>query len=184
VESDNEHFLFSFLVTQPAKMLAEPRQKRPTGGGGGEISPVRPPPTPTGLTPTVRQPTSPAGTCNRNRRCDKTETCNSCPNDCKRYNNVCGDGICVGNLEDCVTCPQDCASRRNETSGELEVCCGRRGTGLFTSDRCGNSICDLGPRQCVEEACETGSASNFGLGWPMFVMTISVVGQAMYAVFL
>jgi hypothetical protein len=42
-----------------------------------------------------------------NGKCQKNESCSSCPQDCGACPPVCGDGTCNG-TETCSTCAQDC----------------------------------------------------------------------------
>lgn len=77
-------------------------------------------------------------------RCEGTEACDTCPQDCGVCPPVCGDGACNGD-ESCDGCPEDCGS-----------CDPRRW--------CGDGTCELGYEQCSWCSEDCGPCPTCGDG--------------------
>jgi len=75
----------------------------------------------------------PTGAVCGDSRCDATEDCHTCPEDCGPCDGIyCGDGKCNG-AETCRTCPKDCG-----TCGGGAGCCGLTGSSDCSVDNhCG-----------------------------------------------
>eukprot|EP01098_Paradermamoeba_levis_P004021 TRINITY_DN1759_c0_g1_i1.p1 TRINITY_DN1759_c0_g1~~TRINITY_DN1759_c0_g1_i1.p1 ORF type:complete len:444 (+),score=119.18 TRINITY_DN1759_c0_g1_i1:68-1333(+) len=110
-------------------------------------------------------------------KCNRTENCVTCPQDCKCL--FCGDGLCLKtDNETCTSCPQDCGKcpvtsvcgdgvcqQGKEACGNCPVDCG-------LCVICGDGVCDLSencdscPLDCGG-SCPTGSL----VGGAMDVLT-------------
>ena len=187
----------SFL--QPALDTDEdvnlPRRARRSGGGGGGGGSKTGTKTGTGSggtkTGTNRLPlVTPYGVygakdCRRNGVCNYRETCNNCRSDCKKYDNVCGDGICVAETENCITCPQDCMQ-------DGTICCGGGSVPATNSTAaaaiipggCGPDFgaCFQNSKKCVPDICERGRSAaprRTGL-WTIGVMLVGAIVKAFW----
>ena len=147
----------------------------PSKGGG---SPSGPSPSLPNNTPNVSpvvlpnptRPTTSTRKCNNDGVCLGTETCTTCPNDCKRYGSSCGDGICVPG-ETCQSCPQDCAGSNSDT-----YCCGDDVTG------CSDSRCRTAIYLCVTTLCE-GQSGVISLHWNVASSVIVLVSSFYFLIF-
>jgi len=120
----------------PSVVISTPSNQRP--------SPCRLAGTPSALCVT---PNNPTRSCNFDGKCNgRREDCSTCPSDCRRFDKICGDGICVTG-EDCISCPSDCASGAG-------FCCG------FDRTFCDNIQCHGNGFRC-ESICEGRSRGVF-----------------------
>jgi hypothetical protein len=91
--------------------------------------------------------------------CGTGESCTSCPTDCGTCPAVCGDGACNG-PETCTSCSRDCG-----------VCPPRCGDGMCNgSDTCTSCPADCGacPANCAAIGSCAACATNPACGWCTF----------------
>jgi hypothetical protein len=76
-----------------------------------------------------------------NNKCDPSESCSSCPDDCGECKPVCGDGSCSGS-ETCTSCSKDCGA---------------------CAPKCGDNVCN-GNEDCSTCSKDCGSCATCGDG--------------------